>query len=153
MDYLLAASLGGLVAGIFSLPAVLLEFTGKTTVEDAPLIVDIKTFFGRKLHDREIFFAGLFLHLMTGAAFGAVYVLFVKQDWLFVTHAPYSFLSFFVFACFSWIVAGIVLYPTLGMGLFGCREGAHVWSETLVSHLLIGVSLWLMIQWFQPVFF
>ena len=77
----------------------------------------------------------------------------VEQGWLFVTHAPYTLLSFVVFALLSWVVVGLVMYPLLGLGMFGLKEGRHVWSETIVSHLLLAGSLWLLVQYFQPTFF
>ncbi len=157
MDYLLAGSLGGLVALMFSIPAVLLEFiehrSSHKHVSDSPLIVDVKTIFGIKLKKESIFLVGLLLHVLFGFAFGVVYVLFVKMDWLFVTHSPYTFLSLLVFAVLSWLVAGFVLYPLLGMRLFGIKEGRYVWAETITSHLILGVTLWILIQYYQPQFF
>jgi hypothetical protein len=153
MDYLLGGALGGLVAFVFSIPAIVLEFTEKGDVKNAPLVVDVKTIFGYKLNKNEAFLVGLFLYILIGILFGAVYVLFATQGWLFVTHAPYTFLSLVVYAFLSWIVAGVLIYPVLQMGLFGKKEGHHVWLETLVSHFILGVCLWLLIQYYQPYYF
>lgn len=153
-DYLLAGALGGLVAFMFSLPAIVLEIVEKGRVKNAPLLIDVKTIFGLKIrHKHEVFFIGLLLHLVFGFLFGVVYVLFVEQGWLFVTNAPYTFYSLLVFAVLSWFVASVVIYPALGLGLFGRKEGKHVWVETIVSHIILGCSLWLLVQYFQPQFF
>ena len=153
MEYLLGGALGGLIAAVFAVPAVVLELKEKGHAKDAPLIVDARRMFGRSFERREAFLIGLLLHVLFGGLFGSVYVLFVLRGWLFVTHAPYSFLSFVVYACLSWVVAGTLLYPLLGMGLFARKEGRHVWGETLASHLLLGLALWLVVQYYQPYFF
>lgn len=153
MDYVLGGSLGGLIAFAFAIPAILLEIKQKGETVDAPLIVDARRIFGRRLKRREAFLVGLLIHVVFGFLFGAIYVLFVLRGWLFVTHAPYTFLSLIVYAVLSWIVAGAIIYPLLGMGWFARREGKHVWSETITSHLLLGVILWLLVQYFQPQFF
>jgi len=154
MEYLLGGALGGLVAFFFSLPAIVLEIVERGKVKNVPLLVDIKTIFGIKIkHKHEVFFIGLLLYLVLGFLFGAVYVLFVTQGWLFVTNAPYTIYSLLVFAVLSWVVVGLVLYPLLGMGMFGIKEGKYVWVEMLVSHLILGVSLWLLVQYYQPQFF
>ena len=79
--------------------------------------------------------------------------MFVREGWLFVTNAPYTLLSLVVYALLSWIVAGVVVYPLLGMGWFGLKEGRHVWMETIVAHLVLGLGLWLLVQYYQPFFF
>ncbi|MBI5793483.1 DUF2938 family protein [Candidatus Uhrbacteria bacterium] len=154
MNYLLGGSLGGLVAFAFAIPAILLEVTQKGPMPEAPLVIDVKTIFGFKIrHKHEVFLIGLLLHIIVGFLFGIIYVTFVERGWLFVTHAPYTFLSLLVYAVLSWIVANLVVYPALGLGAFGLKEGKHVWVETIVSHLILGVSLWLLVQYYQPVFF
>jgi hypothetical protein len=154
MNYLLGGSLGGLVAFAFAIPAIVLELTQRSQAVDAPLLIDVKTIFGVKItHKHEVFLIGLFLHLVIGFLFGTIYVVFVERGWLFITHAPYTFLSLLVYAVLSWIVANLVVYPVLGLGAFGLKEGRHVWMETIVSHVILGVSLWLLVQYYQPVFF
>ena len=153
MDYILCGSLGAIVAFVFAIPAIVLEIKQKGEATDAPLIVDARKIFGRKLKKQEAFLVGLLIHIIFGFLFGLIYVLFVLQGWLFVTHAPYTFLSLIVYALLSWIVAGVIIYPALGMGLFARREGKHVWIETLASHLILGICLWLLVQYYQPPFF
>ena len=154
MDYLLGGALGGLIAFVFAIPAILLEITQKGEVKEAPLLIDVKSIFGLKIrHKHEVFFIGLLVHIVIGFLFGLIYVVFVERGWLFVTRAPYTLLSLVVYAVLSWVVANIVVYPALGFGWFGLKEGKHVWMETIVSHLILGLSLWLLVQYFQPAFF
>ncbi|MBM5789573.1 DUF2938 family protein [Candidatus Parcubacteria bacterium] len=153
MDYLLGGSLGALVALLFAIPAIVLEVKRGVGPSDAPLIVDARQIFGRQLKRREAFLVGLLIHILFGFLFGLLYVVFVLRGWLFNTHAPYTLVSLIVYALLSWMVAGLVIYPALGMGLFARREGKDVWIETIVSHLLLGIALWLLVQYFQPPFF
>jgi hypothetical protein len=154
MDYLLGGSLGGLVAAVFAIPAILLEIMEKQPIRNAPLLVDVKHIFGVKIQNKnEVFLVGLLFHIVIGFLFGIIYVLFVLQGWLFVTNAPYTLLSLVVYAFLSWIVAGLVVYPLLGMGRFGSKEGKQVWMEMLVSHFVLGGGLWLLVQYYQPYFF
>lgn len=154
MDLLLGGSLGGLVAFAFSIPAIILEIIERGKVKRDPLVIDVKTIFGLKIrHRHEVFLIGLLLYIIIGFLFGLVYILFVEQGWLFVTHAPFTLLSLIVYALLSWIVAGVVIYPALRMGFFGAKEGKHVWIETLASHFILGLGLWLLVQYYQPYFF
>ncbi len=153
MDYILAGSLGALVAFVFAIPAILMELAKTSEAEHTSIIVEPRKILGRKLKHREAFLLGLLIHVLFGFIFGIVYVVFVVREWLFVTHAPYTFLSLIVYAVLTWIVAGVVIYPLLGMGLFARREGNHIWMETIASHLILGLSLWLLVQYFQPQFF
>lgn len=151
--YLLAASLGGLIAFAAALPATVLEIAERGKVNAIPLLVDVKTIFGRKLTRWEIFLTAVLLHIILGTAFGAIYVLFVEHGWLVVTHAPYTFLSLVVYAVGAWIVTGALLFPVLGMGWFGRREGKRIWVEILASMFINGIGFWLLVQWFRPWFF
>lgn len=153
MDYLLGASLGGLIAFFYAIPAILFELIERKKGSLAPPVIIVHTIFGWKIKKQEAFWIGLLLHVVVGMLFGFVYVLFVKYGWLFVTHRPYTFFSFTVYGFLSWIFAGIIIYPFLQMGLFGRREGKHIWLETLVAHMLLAVTMAGMVQWFQPVYF
>ncbi len=153
MDYLLGTAIGCLTALVFAIPAIALEVVERWRVTNVPLLVDVKSVLGHKLDRHETFLMALLLHLVTGSLFGLVYVLFVKNGWLFITHAPYTFLSLFVFAVLGWIVSGLLVFPTIGMGLFGRRAGKRVWIEMLASHLVIGFGIWIAVQYYQPVWF
>jgi len=153
MDYLLAAALGGLIAFFYSIPAILLEITKRGDVPELPLLVDVKTIFRRRLNVKEVFWAALLLEILLGVGFGVAYIWFTTHDWLFVTHAPYSLASLLIFALGAFCVTGVMIFPALGMGLFGRREGHRVWLEILTSFLLISFTLWLIIRFYQPFYF
>lgn len=151
-DFFLGTAIGGLVAFVCSVPAIAVELRLRRNAANAP-IVGVKTLWGRKLEKHEVFLVALLLHVVIGSLFGLAYVLFVKRGWLVFTNDPYSLLSLVIFAVGSWIVAGVLLFPALGLGLFGRREGSHVWMEMLVSHLIIGAGMWGAVQYYQPFFF
>ena len=151
--YLLAGALGGLIAFVLAIPAMVLEIMHRGTQENLPLVIDVKKVFGRTLNRYEIFEAAVFLHVVLGFLFGVVYVLFVERGWLVVTHAPFTFTSLLVYAVGAFIVVGAMIFPALGMGWFGRKEGTRVWLEILISMLCNGIGLWLLVRWFSPWFF
>ncbi len=152
--YLLAGALGGLVAFVLAIPAIILEIIHRGKEQpNMPFVVDVKTMFGRKLNRYEVFAAAILLHVVLGFLFGVIYVLFVERGWLVVTHAPFTFLSLLVYAVGAFVVVGLAIFPALGMGLFGRKEGRRVWMEILVGMLFNGVGVWLLVRWFWPWFF
>ncbi len=153
MDYYLGAALGGLIAFGYSIPAIVFELMERRKSAVVSPVITVKTIFGYNLKKEEAFWVGLLLHIVIGTLFGFAYVLFVDRGWLFVTNHPYQFDSFVVFGLLSWIFVNVTIYPLLRMGFFGRREGTHIWMETLISHLLLGVTMAGLVQWFQPVFF
>jgi hypothetical protein len=153
MDYFLGTSIGGLTAFIFAIPAIVLAVVERGRVANVPLLVDAKTMWGRKLEKHEVFLVALLIHIVIGCLFGLIYVLFVKKGWLVFTNAPYTLLSLFIYATCAFVVTGLVIFPLLGMGIFGRREGKRVWLEMLASHYILGLGLWLIVQYYQPFFF
>ncbi len=151
-DYILGTAIGGLVAFAFSVPAIVLETISRFKLPNA-LYFDVKSMWGKKLEKHEVFLVALLIHLVIGSLFGLVYVAFVKNGWLVFTHSPYSIVSLLIFAFGSWIVAGTTVFPALGLGLFGRREGKRVWMEMLASHMILGIGLWLLAKYYQPFFF
>jgi len=153
MDYLLGGALGAIVAFVFSVPAIVLEYTMDGKAKETPLVIDVKTIFGHKLKQTEVFLVGLLIYIVVGFLFGFIYIVFVEQGWLFATQSPYTFQSLFVYAILSWVVVNTIIYPLLGMGVFAKKEGSKVWLETLVSHLILGCAIWLLVQYYQPFYF
>jgi hypothetical protein len=153
MELYLGAAIGGLIAFVFSIPAILLEIIERGRIKQLPLLVDVKTIFNRKLHKNEVFLVAVLLHVVIGVLYGAAYVLFALHGWMFITGAPYTLLSFIVFALLSFMFTGVVLFPLFQMGLFGRKEGRYVWAEMLVSFLLLGFTMWLVIHLYQPMYF
>ncbi|MBI2484543.1 hypothetical protein HYW18_00045 [Candidatus Uhrbacteria bacterium] len=152
-DYTLGAALGLLVGFVLAVPAIVVEWREKKEQHPLPILVDIKPKWGRSLTYRELFLVALLLHFVLATLFGLIYVIFVEQGWLFVTHAPYTLLSLVIYAVGAWLVVGILIFPAVGFGLFGRREGPAVWAEIFVTQLLIGLGMWGIIQWLTPAYF
>jgi len=151
MDILLGTALGTMIAFVLAIPAILLETSRR--VKDLPLLIDVHLWHGKKLNEGEVFAIGLFVHLLVGALYGCLYVLFAEEGWLFVTNDPYSLQSLLVFAFFAWILVNVVVMPIIGVGVFGRFEGKGAWFETLVSLALEGLTLWVLVQFYQPYYF
>jgi len=151
MDILLGTALGMLVGFLLASPSIILEASRR--VKNLPLLVDVTVWGDRRLKEGEVFAMALLFHFVVSALYGGLYVVFVQNDWLFVTHAPYTIGSMLVFAFLSWVVLGAFLMPLIGLGFFGQGHGKTIWFETLISLLLEGAILWMLIQYYQPVFF
>ncbi len=153
MDYLLGAALGGLIAFILSIPAIIVEVADRKHKFNLPLLVDVREIFGKKISQPEMFWIALFAHLLIGCLFGLVYPVFVVNEWLYITHQPYTFVSLFFYALHAWLVVMLIIFPIIGFGLFARREGKLVWLEVLITMILIGVFIQLAIDWFRPFYF
>jgi len=153
MEYLLGASLGILIAFVLSVPALAMELFDRKHKRNLPLLVDVKEIWGRKITHPEMFLIALFVHLVIGALFGAIYPLAVLNSWLYITGAPYTFASLFWYALHAWLVVMLVIFPIIGFGFFGKKEGKLVWMELLITMILIGIFLQFAVQWFRPFFF
>lgn len=152
-DVFLGAAISGLAGFLLAIPAIIAEWTEHGAEHALPILVDIEPKWGRHLTHRELFFVALGIHLVLATVFGALYVVFVEQGWLFVTHSPYTIWSLLVYAVLGWVVTGVVIFPLLGFGWFGKKEEGPVWAETLVMLLVLGLVVWGGVQWFQPSYF
>lgn len=128
-----------LVAGIITAVPAFLSEIGKRPPKDIPLLVDIKSFWGRKLSNGEVFWLGLFIHLVLAALFGAMYELIVVKSLV----DPYHINNLVIYATFFWLFVGGVVFPVVGLGLFGKKEGKWVWLELLVVQYLLAFFIWL----------
>ncbi len=153
MDIWLGAALGGLIAFVLSIPAIIVELADRKHKLNLPLLVDVKEIWGRKITQPEMFWIGLLNHLVLGSVFGLLYPLFVVNEWLYITGDPYSMLSLFFYALHFWLVSMLIIFPIFGFGFFGRREGKLVWVEVLITMILIGVAMQFAIEWFRPFFF
>ncbi len=151
MDILLGIALGVLIGFVLAVPAIILETSRR--VKNLPLLIDVKLWGDKKLSEGELFAAALLFHFVVAALYGGLYVVFVQNDWLFITNAPYTIHSMLVFAFLGWIVLNALLLPIIGLGFFGRGHGKTIWYETLISLMLEGAILWMLIQYYQPVFF
>lgn len=151
MDILLGTALGILIGFLIAMPSIILEVSRRG--KNLPLLVDVPLWGEKRLKEGEIFAAALLFHFVVAALYGGLYVVFVQNDWLFVAHAPYTIVSMLAFAFLSWVVLGALVMPVIGLGFFGKGHGKTIWFETLLSLVLEGMILWMLIQYYQPVFF
>ncbi len=151
MDYILAITLGVLVGFVVAMPAIILEVSNR--VKNMPLLIDVHIWHGYKLKNGEVFAVGLLLHLIMSALYGLIYVLFVERNWLIMTHAPFSILSMVIVAGLFWLFLSLIIFPLIGFGIFGVKEGKTVWFETLISLAVESAFLWMLIQYYQPYYF
>ena len=133
-----------LAAGVITaIPGALSEFQKKAP-HNIPLLVDVKTFWGQRLTRGEVFWFGLFVHLLMAALFGALYELIVVKSSIH----PFGLLSLIVYASFFYLLVGGAIFPVVGAGLFGRREGKTVWYELLIVHHLWAIIVWLAVYLF-----
>ncbi len=147
----LGAAISGIIGFLLALPSIVLEPSRR--LKQLPMLLNVRILWNWKLNDREVFSVSLLFHLIISTLVGGFYVWFANNGWLVITHAPFTFRSVVIFTVATWIVTGLLVYPLLGMGWFAKREGKHMWFETLVTHLLIGVGFWLGVQYYHPFFF
>jgi len=130
-----------LTAGVITaIPGIFSEF-GKRAPKNIPLLIDVKTFWGKRLTRGEVFWLGLFVHLLMAALFGALYELIVVKSLV----APYRLENLLAYATLFYLLVGGVIFPVVGAGLFGRREGKTVWYELLITHYLFAFIVWLMV--------
>lgn len=138
-----------LLALVLSLPAIVLEFQRRQ--KDHPLLIDVHSFGGKKLSDRESFALGLLFHLMLGLGFGVLYPL-NPEIWIFAGPA-YGVQSLAAYGLALFLFANIVVFPFMGLGLFGKQEDKWIGMETAVSMILLVLGYFWLVQWFQPAWF
>lgn len=137
-----------LLALVLSVPAIVLELRRRH--EGHPLLLDIHAFKGRKLTDRESFALGLLIHLVLGLGFGVLFPVAVLVTGGAIT---YVFPHLALYGLTLFCIATLLVFPLLGMGLFGRREDPWIWLETLVSMVLLVLGYAAVVQWFQPAWF
>jgi len=152
MSYLLAGALAGLIATLLSIPTIILEIMEQGKIKNLPLLVDIKILWGKACSRYLIFYISLLFHILLGFIFGFLYLFFEIQFASFLG-GFFSFYSLLFFILLFWFFVGSCIFPLLGAGFFGQKEGRHVWLELLISFGLIGGFLWLIMHYYEPAFF
>ena len=130
-----------LAAGLITAVPAFLSELGKKAPRNIPLLIDVKTFWGHKLTRGEVFWFGLSIHLLMAALFGALYELIAVKSFVH----PYELDNLAVYASLFWVFVGGVIFPVVGLGLFGKKEGKWVWFELLVVHHLFALFVWLQV--------
>jgi hypothetical protein len=86
----------------------------------------------------------MFIHFLMAAFFGALYELCA----LTMNISAYGFHSLAVYATLFYLLVGGIIFPVVGLGLFGKKEGKWTWFELLVTHHLFGFFVWLLVYIF-----
>ncbi len=142
MTIIVGMSISCMVGFVLSIPAIIAEIKHRT--ENLPLLVDIHKWFGRKYTPGEVFAIGLLIHLLIATLFGGLYVLLQSIDFTAGVFVDYQIASLLSYSVVFWLFVGLILFPVLGLGFFGRREGSFVWLELLITHILLGVGFWLL---------
>jgi hypothetical protein len=128
----------GLVIGmIFSVPAMLYDLLFHKH-RNIPLLVDVRSVWGRAVPARDVFPASIALHLFFATAFGGVYAALVT----FAVLPSYAFRHILGYAVVFFLFSALGVLPLAGLGLFGRKEGPLVWTELLLTHLLYALCFW-----------
>lgn len=128
----------GLVIGVlFSVPAVLYDLLFHKH-RNLPLLVDVRSVWGRAVPGRDVFPASVVLHLFFATAFGGVYAALVTYGIV----PSYAFRHVLLYALAFFFFSGAILLPVVGLGLFGRKEGSWVWVELLLTHGLYAGGFW-----------
>jgi hypothetical protein len=133
-----------LVAGLVTAVPGIVSELGKKAPGNIPLLVDVKTFWGHRLTRGEVFWFGLFVHLLMAALFGALYELIAVKSLV----EPYALGGLMAYSTLYYVFVGGVIFPLVGAGLFGRKEGKTVWYELLAVHHLFGFFVWLQVVLF-----
>lgn len=152
-DIILTASIGGLAAFMVSVPAIITEIVRHGKSKNLPLVVEVRSFFDSRLSHTAAFAAGVYLHILTGVIFGAVYPAAAGLSLFGFAGAAFGLPSLLFYGLAVWFVFVFVLFPLFGFGLFGRKEGKTVWLEVLVSLFLIAILFWLAMPVFRPMYF
>lgn len=128
----------GFVIGLLmATPSVVFELVRHS--KELPLLMDITTFWGVKLTREQTLFWSIAVHLVTSALFGALIPFFVSVGAL----SPlYVFGEIIMFSFAFFLITGCVIFPIVGFGFFGKKEGEFVWLELLLTNLLYGTLFW-----------
>lgn len=130
-----------LTAGIITAIPGFFSELGNKGPKNIPLLVDVKTFWGHRLTRGEVFWFGLFIHLLMAALFGALYELIAVKSLV----KPYELDNLLLYSSLFYLFVGGVIFPLVGAGLFGRKEGKTVWYELLIVHHLFGLFVWLQV--------
>jgi len=125
-----------------AIPALIAEL-GKAPA-DVPLFIDVRSFWGHRFNKREVFWIGLFIHFLMAALFGVLYELLALTGYV----RPFFLGNMIAYATSFYILVGVVIFPLVGLGFFGRKEGNWAWFELLIVHHFLAVFMWVLVNVF-----
>lgn len=128
---------GFVIALVLATPAVIVEILRHA--RELPLLMDVKSFWGITLTPHQVLFWSVVTHLATASLFGGLAPALVGQG---ILSPLYLFGEIMLYALGFYLVMGILVFPLIGFGIFGRKEGDFVWLELLVTDLLYGFLFW-----------
>ena len=140
-----AALFTGFVIGlVLAAPAIVVEIV-RPTIKNLPILIDVEIFRGRKVSRTEELIFSHALHLFMSTIFGVGYLLLSR-----IAAAPFDFtgFSYILYVVVFYLVVGGLLFPLLGLGVFGKHEGKYVPLELLMAHSLYGFCFYLAVNLF-----
>lgn len=128
----------GLVIGVVcSIPALVYDVLFHKH-RDLPLVVDVRSVWGKVLPARDVFPASIALHLFFAVLFGAGLPLLSMAGFV----PSYAFRFVVAYGLCFFLLTSLLLLPLAGLGLFGRKEGPLVWIELLLTHVLYALGFW-----------
>ena len=128
---------GFVIALVLATPAVVAETSRHA--RELPLLMDVKTFWGAKLTPHQGVVWSVATHLMTSALFGASIPFLVS---LGIITPLYLLGEIMLFSLAFYLITSLAVFPLVGFGFFGHKEGSFVWLELLLTNLLYGFLFW-----------
>lgn len=135
---IIAGLFTGLVIGLVLGAPAIMVYLLRPQKNNLPIIIDIDITPGR--HTGTEFGLSMALHLFMSTIFGGGYVILTRAAAL---PFDYSALSHAGYVALFYLVVGGILFPGLGLGLMGRREGKYVPLELLMAHTLYGICFYL----------
>jgi hypothetical protein len=134
----------GLIAGAFM--GMVSEFGYRLGVSKSNLFITDGQFatrlIGRGDRSALTYPFGIGIHLVTSAAFGAVYF-GITEPFEITLHSA-QYIAPYVFVL--WLAMLFTALPMAGQGLLGRKSGRFAWAEQLVFHFVFGIGFWWALQ-------
>jgi hypothetical protein len=143
---LVAGALSGAIMGFFSHVLFRLGL-----FHSSQMVIDGSFFFKtlkRKGTPSMVFGFGLFIHLVTSALFGGLYLLgtfLIRLDPTVVR----SFTLIGIYTGFLWLSMLFMALPIAGQGIFGRKSSPFSWLEQLILHGIFAVTYYLSLGHFS----
>ncbi|MBP1748963.1 MAG: hypothetical protein H6Q52_1502 [Deltaproteobacteria bacterium] len=142
MHAIVAGFLAGAAAGVIM--GVIAHILFKLRVFRSSLIVIDGSFLfrmiGRDAGPGLVAAAGLMIHLVTSAVFGALYFVATGILGKDASGAAWSLLLMGLYVALLWLSMLFIALPIAGQGILGRRSGRYSWLEQLILHAIFFIA-------------